>query len=292
MDTQMLQAFLSVTATGSFSLAAEQVLVTQPAISKRIAALENDLGVRLFERLGRRIVLTEAGRALLPKARQIVREMEESRKLIADLQAEIGGTLQVATSHHIGLHRLPNILKAFSCRYPRVSFDLQFTGSEQGCRAVAAGEVELAVVTLPQITPDPLVATTLWEDPLMAMVSAHHPVLNSNEVAKALLDLPLIAPERTAETRLMIEKQCRDAGYSLRFGIETNYLETIRMLVSAGLGWSVLPLSMLNPELTTIPLPGLRFHRQLGIVVHARRTLSRAAGAFCQLLHQERKMAQ
>ena len=292
MDVHMLRAFLQVAGTGSFSQAADQLLLTQPAVSKRIAALENDLDVRLFERMGKRVVLTEAGRALLPKAQHIVREMQESRRLIADLQTEVSGPLQVATSHHIGLHRLPGILKTYSCNYPRVTLDLQFTGSEQGCSAVAEGEVELAVVTLPQKTPAQLVATPIWEDPLMVMVSKNHPVLAAQDPVAAVLALPLIVPEKTAETRQMIEKPFIDAGYSLQIGIETNYLETIRMLVSVGLGWSVLPLSMLNPELIPLAVPGFRFHRQLGIVTHARRNLSRAAEAFCQLLRQERQTAQ
>ena len=292
MDTHMLHAFLQVAATGSFSLAADQLLLTQPAVSKRIAALESDLDVRLFERLGRRVLLTEAGRALLPKAQHIVREMQESRRLIADLQTEIGGILQVATSHHIGLHRLPGILKTYSTRYPQVTLDLQFTDSEAGCQAVIAGKAELAVVTLPQIVPAQLAVTPVWDDPLEAMVCASHPVLTAPDIVSAVLALPLIVPEKTTETRQMIERHFVDAGYLLHIGIETNYLETIRMLVAVGLGWSVLPVSMLNAELTPLALPGFRFHRQLGVVAHARRTLSRAAEAFCGLLHQQLQTAQ
>lgn len=288
----MLQAFLRVAATGSFSLAADQLLLTQPAVSKRIAALESDLDVRLFERLGRRVLLTEAGRALLPKAQHIVREMQESRRLIADLQTEIGGILQVATSHHIGLHRLPGILKTYSTRYPQATLDLQFTDSEAGCQAVIEGKAELAVVTLPQIVPAQLAVTPVWDDPLEAMVCASHPVLTAPDIVSAVLALPLIVPEKTTETRQMIERHFVDAGYLLHIGIETNYLETIRMLVAVGLGWSVLPVSMLNAELTPLALPGFRFHRQLGVVAHARRTLSRAAEAFCGLLHQQLQTAQ
>ena len=287
----MLQAFLQVAATGSFSQAAEQLLLTQPAVSKRIAALESDLDVRLFERLGRRVLLTEAGRALLPKAQHIVREMRESRRLITDLQTEVGGILQVATSHHIGLHRLPGILKTYCTRYPQVTLDLQFTDSEAGWQAVIEGKVELAVVTLPQIVSAQLSVTPVWDDPLEAMVCASHPVLTVPDVVSAVLALPLIVPEKTTETRQMIEKHFADAGYLLNIGIETNYLETIRMLVSVGLGWSVLPLSMLNAELAPLALPGFGFHRQLGIVAHARRTLSRAAEAFCGLLHQQKQTA-
>ncbi len=265
MDTNTLQAFLAVAETGSFSLAAERLFLTQPAVSKRIAALEEDLAVRLFERLGRRVLLTEAGNTLLPRARSIVRQMEESRRLIADLAAEVSGVLQVATSHHVGLHRLPGILREYSLNYPRVDLDLHFMDSEQGCAAVASGNLELAVVTLPQAPIPRLGLQAVWEDPLMIMVSRSHPLAAMREVLPSLLDFPAIVPERATETRRLIEQPFQRMGLNLRIGIETNYLETIRMLVTVGLGWSVLPLSMLSPELVSVELPQLCLSPAVGL---------------------------
>ena len=287
MDTNTLQAFLAVAETGSFSLAAERLFLTQPAVSKRIAALEEDLAVRLFERLGRRVLLSEAGNTLLPRARSIVRQMEDSRRLIADLADEVSGVLHVATSHHVGLHRLPGILREYSLNYPRVDLDLHFMDSEQGCAAVASGNLELAVVTLPQAPNPRLGLQAVWEDPLMIMVSRSHPLAAMREVLPSLLDFPAIVPERATETRRLIEQPFQRMGLNLRIGIETNYLETIRMLVTVGLGWSVLPLSMLSPELVSVELPQLFFHRQLGLVTHTGRTLSRAASAFSEMLMQQ-----
>jgi len=284
MDTNALHAFLAVAESGSFSLASEQLFLTQPAVSKRIAALEDELATRLFERLGRRVLLTESGRTLLPKARHILREMADSRRLIADLATGVSGTLQLATSHHIGLHRLPTILRDYSHRYPEVAFDLRFMDSEQGCEAVAAGDVEMAVVTLPQLPTARLVLRKVWDDPLAVMVRKTHPLAEGRKEAGDLVAYPAIVPEKGTETRRLIEGVFEAAGVKLRVGVATNYLETIRMLVAAGLGWSVLPLSMLDDELVCVDLPDLRLHRELGIVTRETGHLSRAAQAFCDLL--------
>ncbi|MDK9707454.1 MAG: LysR family transcriptional regulator [Desulforhopalus sp.] len=292
MDTNTLQAFLAVADTGSFSLAADRLFLTQPAISKRVAALEDELTARLFERLGKRILLTEAGRALLPKARHILQEMADGRRLIADLATEVGGVLQMATSHHIGLHRLPNILRDYSLQYPQVECALRFLDSETACAAVAAGDCELAVVTLPEAAVEKLVLQKIWDDPLMIMVSREHPLVGMTGDCRELEKYPAILPETSTITRHLIERPFKNLGFTLKIGLETNYLESIRMLVSVGLGWSVLPLSMLNPSLACIDLPGVTFHRQLGVVVHAKRNLSRAAQVFYDMVLGSRAQAQ
>nr|P96194.1 RecName: Full=Uncharacterized HTH-type transcriptional regulator in ibpB-leuC intergenic region [Azotobacter vinelandii]CAA72148.1 CynR protein [Azotobacter vinelandii] len=107
MDLASLNAFIAVAETGSFSEAGERLHLTQPAVSKRIAALEQQLQVRLFDRLGREVRLTEAGRALLPRAYRILSVLEDTRRALNNLNGDVSGRLTLATSHHIGLHRLP-----------------------------------------------------------------------------------------------------------------------------------------------------------------------------------------
>ena len=291
MDTNGLQAFLAVAKKGSFSLAAGELFLTQPAVSKRIAALEEELATQLFERLGRRIILTQAGKALLPKVQHILQEMDASRRLIADLSTEVTGRFSIATSHHIGLHRLPPILRAYNQHYPQVELDLHFMDSEQGCSLVATGDVELAVVTLPETPVTKLVMQPVWEDPLVAMVSAGHALAASDDILPDLYTLPLIVPEKGTETRRLIEQPFVQRGITLCIGIETNALETIRMLVAVGLGWSVLPLSMHNHDLVCLNIPGMRFHRRLGLVCHANRAYSRAATVFMDVVRQSAKPA-
>src|SRR5690606_14764761 len=111
LDTQHLQAFVAVAETGSFSAAGERLHLTQPAISKRIAILEQQLASSLFDRVGRKISLTQAGLSLLPNAKRILQDVADAHRAVTDLRGEVRGQLSIATSHHIGLHRLPLTLR-------------------------------------------------------------------------------------------------------------------------------------------------------------------------------------
>ena len=113
MDTNNLTAFLAIVDSGSFSIAAEKLFLTQPAVSKRIASLEEQLNTPLFDRSGRTVNLNEAGRTLLPKARKMLELLNDTRQEITNLSGQVKGPLSIATSHHIGLRRLPEVLKAF-----------------------------------------------------------------------------------------------------------------------------------------------------------------------------------
>ena len=280
----MLNAFLAVADCGSFSLAAEKLFLTQPAVSKRIASLEGELGTPLFDRVGKRVILTEAGRVLLPRARHIVQELVDSRRLIANLSQEVGGTLQFATSHHIGLHRLPGVLRDFTQQYPQVELDIRFTSSESACAMVAGGDIEMAVVTLPDDEFQNLTIEKLWDDPMSLMVTRDHALAMNSIDAQRLSDYPAIFLKSETFTRRLIEKPLIALGVDIKTGLEINYLETIRMLVSVGLGWSVLPLSMRTKELRIVEVKQIHFQRELGVVTHYARTRSKAAYAFLELL--------
>jgi len=287
MDIPSLQAFVSVTENGSFSGAAEALFLTQPAVSKRISSLETELNTRLFDRIGRQIQLTEAGQALLPRARNILHEVQDSRLAISNLSAQVAGPLSIGTSHHIGLHRLPPVLRSYNQSYPDVELDLQFLDSEQACKAVLHGELELGIVTLPPDNKDPITLIPMWNDPLHIVVSTDHPLVTENNVSlETLTNHPAVLPARGTFTREVIENVLRPEKINLQVRLSTNYLETIRMMVEIGLGWSVLPATMIHKELVAIEIKGLALSRQLGIVHHTERTLSNAAQAMCQLLNQ------
>ena len=119
MDLASLDTFIAIAETGSFSAAGERLHLTQPAVSKRIAALEQQLDARLFDRIGREISLTEAGRALLPRAYQILNVLDDTRRALTNLNGEVSGRLTLATSHHIGLHRLPPLHRGVQIRRHR-----------------------------------------------------------------------------------------------------------------------------------------------------------------------------
>ncbi len=290
MDTATLRAFLTVAKTLSFSKTALQLHITQPAVSKRVAALEVELKTRLFDRVGKKVALTEAGTALLPRAQHILDEIADSRRAMTNLSGNISGLLSIGTSHHIGLHRLPQVLRAFHSAHPEVELDLHFMDSEVACTAVAKGEFELGIVTLPLEPVKNLVMTPIWDDPLGVIVAPHHPLAKSQRVRpETLAQYPAVLPGQGTYTREILERAFAPLGIRVPARMSTNYLETIKMLVSIGLGWSVLPLAMVrNSELRVLKLQGVNLHRTLGTVRHRARTLSNAAQALMALLPKEK----
>jgi DNA-binding transcriptional LysR family regulator len=280
MDIASLQAFTAVAEHHSFSEAAEHLYLTQPAVSKRVAQLERDLGVALFDRIGRKVSLTEAGRALLPRARRLLNDAREIRRALADLSGQVGGRLQMGTSHHIGLHRLPEPLRRFTREHPQVELDLRFMDSEEACHAVEVGDLELAIVTLPPKALPQLRLETIWDDPLVFMVAADHPLAGgTNLKLDELLHYPAVLPSTNTYTRGILERAVRERGLELRIDMETNYLETLQMLVASGLGWSLLPRTQLNDQVDVVQVKGIDLSRQLGAVTHEKRSLSNAAAA-------------
>lgn len=287
VDTQALSAFLEVADSASFSKAAERLFLSQPAVSKRIATLEDQLGVSLFDRVGRQISLTDAGRALLPYARRVLHEIEDGRRALSKLSEKVEGRLSIGTSHHIGLHRLPPVLRAYTLSYPEVDLDIQFMDSEVACQAVLAGKLELGIVTLPTQPLPQLKSRLTWPDPL-AVVAAHsHPLAQIRQPSlDDLASHPAVLPDEATYTHRIVTAALMHHGLTPRIRLATNYLETLKMLVVIGLGWSVLPRSMLDKDLIALPIPELSLQRDLGVVWHEKRTLSAAATALLDQLPQ------
>jgi DNA-binding transcriptional LysR family regulator len=285
MDTQNLKAFILVAETGSFSHAAEQLHLTQPAVSKRIALLEQQLGNDLFDRIGRNVGLTEAGNALLPHAKAISRQLQTAEQSVRDLSGEVAGDLRLATSHHIGLHRLPPVLSEFSQGFPAVKIDINFMDSEQAYELIMQGKVDLAVVTLAPALEPSIITRPIWSDPLDFMVSKDHELASMKECdLDHLSHCPAILPGLNTYTGQIVKRLFDSNKLQLQVSMATNYLETIRMMASIGLGWTVLPRSMLDASLTSIDVRAAKIERTLGLVQHRGRSLSRAAMAFTEVL--------
>jgi DNA-binding transcriptional LysR family regulator len=284
MKIDELSAFIAVAESGSFSTAASQLYLTQPAVSKRVAALESSLGVQLFDRIGKTISLTEAGCQLLPRARQMLDEIADIQRALSNLSGSIGGTLSIGTSHHIGLHRLPPVLKRYNQQYPEVTLDIKFLGSEKVCSEVEHGGLELGIVTLPTEPSPNLKLVEVWHDPLEFVIGQGHPLSRiANPSLQQLLSYPAVLPGIGTYTRTILEQALGDLTPKLQVAISTNYLETLKMLVVTGLGWGLLPRTMLEiPEIEIINLSNLNPSRRLGIVTHRQRTISNAAQAMIE----------
>jgi DNA-binding transcriptional LysR family regulator len=287
METQNLLAFIRVAEAGSFSIAAEQLHLTQPAVSKRVAALEDQLSVRLFDRIGRQIRLTEAGQVLLPNAYKILQTVKETRRHLADLSGNVAGELSLATSHHIGLHRLPPVLKEFVREYPAVDLQLAFVDSDKAYTEVLSGSVEIAVITLSPESPPAIESREVWEDPLRFVVSPDHPLVNEGK--KTLADLsryPAILPEVTTYTAQIVRRLFEKESVPLTTKLASNFLETIKMMVSIDLGWSVLPETLIDEQLCILPMEDAALTRSLGYIFHRERSMSNAGQRFLDLLNR------
>jgi DNA-binding transcriptional LysR family regulator len=285
MDTQNLLAFELVAESGSFSLAAERLHLTQPAVSKRIALLEEQLGSSLFDRIGRNISLTEAGLALLPHARAVQRELAAARQSVRDLSGAVAGQLRLATSHHIGLHRRPPVLSEFSRKHGAVQIDQDFMDSVQAYEVIMQGKAELAIVTLAPVREASVVTMPIWPDPLDFMVGKQHILARAPGLGlQALSEHPAILPGLNTYTGQIVARLFSQHHLTLQVSMATNYLETIRMMASVGLGWTVLPRSMCDDTLVRLRVGDTHIERTLGMVYHRGRSLSRAARAFIDVL--------
>lgn len=287
MDIQTLQAFIEVARKESFSQASETLFITQPAISKRIAALEDDLGTRLFNRISRKVTLTDAGKKLLPKAKELVNELNDMRRYASSLSDEIKGELLIGSSNHVSMHRLPPFLRKYRQQHSDVHVDMTFGESDLMCKLVERGEIELAIVTLPKTLPESLEKQVLWIDSLHLVVGPDHPLLGQSLSEKTgitleqLADYPCVLPSEVTETYRVIHRQMESAGLTLDVQMTNNNLDTLKMLVGAGFGWTLLPKTLLDDSVREIMLDkkGITFERELGIVIHRKRSLSNAAKA-------------
>lgn len=292
MDTQNLKAFVAVAENSSFSIAATKLHITQPAISKRIHLLEDQLGTLLFDRIGRQVSLTEAGNTLLPHAQQILDSIDLARQVVADLSGEVRGQLKLVTSHHIGLHRLPQILREYTKLYPLVELDIRFMDSAEAFFAVQRGDFDLGIVTEVDGADTQVCSKTIWVDHMHFVTARQHPLALLEKVTlEYISQYTALLPEKRFFTTQLVETMFMREKLDLKMNLSTNFLETIKALITAGYAWSVLPDSMLNDDsLAVLKVSGehgpdtLSLSRNLDCIYHAQRQMSNASTAFFNLL--------
>ena len=284
MNLAAFEAFVKVMETGSISMAAEQLFITQPAVTKRIHSLEDYFGVKLFESAGRGVQATHAAHSLLPKVKNWLNELGDIHHTLSHDQNQIKGKLKVGTSHHIGLHHLPFYLKDYVQQYPEVTLDVHFVDSEQAHEQVLAGDLELAFLTLPPVLDERLKYIPLWNDPLVFVAAGFHPLAKRQNLRlDDLMQYPSILPAAQTYTAQITLAEFEKKGLKPKVSMSNNPLESIRMLVSIGLGWSVLPSTLVNQDLVRLDID-LEMKRQLGMVWHPGRTQSKAAKVLVDLM--------
>ena len=286
MDLQNIRAFLMVVETRSFSRAANKLFITQPAVSKRISSLELFLDCKLFDRLGKNIQLTQAGEALIPGYQRILAELNETQRIISHLNSKVSGHLRFGTSHHIGLHRLPPVLRDYTEQHPDVELDIQFMDSEQAAALILKGNIELALITLPDAVDKPFSIIPVWNDPMQCVVAKDHVLAQQHTgTRKQLAKHNALLQSHNTHTRDIIDHALK-LNKKYKIIMESNYLETIKAMIQNNLGWGVLPESMIDETLHIIKVKGVKMRRHLGVLLHASRTLSSPAAALLESLRK------
>lgn len=284
MDIDSMLAFVTVVNEKSFSKAADKLHLTQPAITKRIQNLEQRLNIQLLERLNREIILTNAGETLLPHALSILHEFDNAIQAVKNLGSEISGTLRIVASHHIGLHRLPVALQQFTSEFPEVDLQLNFLDSESAYQLLRDNAADLAFITIPDEIKTGFTLHTEWDDPMSFICGKAHPLAELDQVTpQHLSEHNAILPSKSTLTYRVVEQLFSKHKMKLDAKIPTNYLETMKMMASVGMGWSVLPNTMIDNTLTVLPVNYPTPSRKLGAISFQKKHLGNSAHAFLNI---------
>lgn len=284
MNLAAFEAFIKVMETGSISAAADQLFITQPAVTKRIHNVESYFNVTLFESAGRGIQPTQVAERLLPQVKSWLNTLGGIHHTLSHEHDLVQGLLKLGTSHHMGLHHLSSHLKYYVQQYPQVMLDIKFVDSEQAHEQVLAGDLEVAFLTLPPKLDERLSYLPLWEDPLIFVAAPFHPLAKMQALhLEQLIEHPSLLPAAKTYTSQITLAEFEKQGLRPKVSMSNNPLESIRMLAAIGLGWSVLPQTLLNQELIRLDI-NIELKRTLGMVWHPQRNLSKANQALIQLM--------
>lgn len=295
MDVRQLEIFVKVAEFGSFSRAAEALLLTQPTVSEHIRSLEEELGVRLLDRLGRGAAPTKAGQLLLGYARRIQELHREARQALDQFQGRMSGELVVGASTIPGEYILPALIGRFKEKYPDIAISLLIGDSQRVVEWVLEGRAEVGVAGghLPHRS---LEYRELMPDELVVVVSGSHPwhgrkSATLDEVRRE----PLIVRERGSGSRQALERALAEVGLDLsafRVVGEMGSTQAIKQAVKAGVGISLISKRAVGEEcqyglLHCVKVKDLRFSRAFYLVVNTSRTRSPLAEAFLAFMVAE-----
>lgn len=295
MDLRRLEVFAKVAELGSFSRAAEALLLTQPTVSEHVRALEEDLGLQLLDRLGRGAIPTPGGQVLLGYARRILALTREARQAVDQFQGRMSGELSVGGSTIPGEYVLPALIGTFRARHPDISISLLVGSSRRVAEWVEEGKVEVGVVgALP--TSRQLRSRELMGDELVIVVPAGHAWCEREAVALADVKAePLLVRERGSGSREALERALAQVGAALtsfRVVGEMGSTQAVKQAVRARVGVTIISRRAVIDEcraglLSCVKLADLDVSRSFYLVTHRERTRSPVAEAFVQFVESE-----
>ncbi len=285
---RQLRAFLAVARTGSFTLAAQSLFITQSALSGLVKELEQALDARLLDRSTRRVALTELGARFHPRLEALLNDLDDVLQQMVDQRAQPSGIVRVAASQLLASTLLPDLIAAYQADHPASSVKLVDTPVEGVMARVFAGEVELGIGPEREPNSD-ITSTHLFDGPFMAVVRPDHPLAdNTHPRWVDLLPYPLITLRGQFTERLAQDLRAASPGLAFAPATEVTYMATVLSMVRSGLGVGL----CIPYAASLVELYGLRMHplgspeirRNFEVFTRKDRSLSVAAQGFLDFI--------
>jgi len=286
-----LKVFEATARHGSFTRAAEELYLTQPTVSIQVKQLTKAVGLPLFEQIGKRLYLTEAGQKLLDTCQEIFQGLEQFEMSVADLKGMKQGKLKLAVIT-TAKYFVPRLLGPFCKRYPGIDISLQVTNHQRLQESMAANEDELYIISQTPSQPD-LTVHPFLENPLVVIAPTSHPLARKKNIPiEALNNEPFIMRESGSGTRKAVEKLFTDKDIKVKVRLELGSNEAIKQAIAGGLGISVLSQHTIISEGTTgefaiLDVQGFPIERHWYVANLAGKQLSVVAETFLQFLLEE-----
>lgn len=291
MNMNQLIIFHEVARLENFTRASEQLCLTQPGISKHIKQLEDYYGTRLFDRLGKKVVVTQAGAVLFKATEEIIGILKATRERIDDIKGVKGGKLKVGASFTLGIHIIPELLNRFRQKYPDVELSLDISMSHKICKKLISNDLDIGFLGAPA-DDERVLTKELLSDQLVLIVASHHKWKNRKKIqVTELLNEPFLMSRQGSGTRITIETQLKQNNIQFRKIIEFGNTEAVKKAVITGIGVSILSIHAVENEarsglLKTLILADLQLKRTFYLAYHANKYLSYATRALIDLVQQ------
>lgn len=250
MNIDLLRTFITVTKLQNVTRVAEEIHLTQPAVSKQIKILEENYDVKLFERINKKLILTEDGKLLLDYAQRIISLYNESLESLNEKDRQLKGTLKIVANLTLGVYILPKLIKPFCNIYPDLKIEMYLDNSEHITNAVKHGNANFGFIG--RKPKDPLIVIhPFYQDKLKVIMGPAFEISKKVMSWKELESLPFLQREEGSDIRATYEQWLTERGVKLKPKMELNNTETIKSLVHLGMGFSILPWCTIEHEVRT-----------------------------------------